>query len=58
MTAWPLWQLVFPPAEVLQRGLAQFEPSEEEVTERLTMLRGPMRQVVEGQEIDFEEAFS
>jgi hypothetical protein len=58
VTAWPLWQLIFPPAEVLQRGLVQSEPSEEEVAERLTMLRDLMRQVVEDREIDYEEAFS
>ena len=56
--AWPLWELVFPPGDVIQRSRAGTEPTEKEITARLEKLRGLMQRVVDGEAINYEESFS
>ena len=56
--AWPLWELLFPPADVIQRSLAGTEPTEREITARLEKLRGLMQRVVEGEAINYEDSLS
>jgi hypothetical protein len=58
VAGWPLWTLVFPPADVILRTVNDKEPTEEEVTERLVELRVLMERVVKGATIDYEAAFS
>jgi hypothetical protein len=55
---WPLWELLFPPADVIQHSYAKTEPSEDEITIRLSKIRGLMEQVVGGDAISYEESFS
>jgi hypothetical protein len=56
--AWPLWELLFPPADVIQRSRAGTEPTERQITARLEKLRGLMQRVVEGEAINYEGSFS
>jgi hypothetical protein len=56
--AWPLWELLFPPADVLKRSQSGTEPTEKEITARLETLRGLMQRVVEGEAINYEDSFS
>lgn len=56
--AWPLWELVFPPADVVQRSHAGTEPTEKEISARLDKLRGLMQRVVGGEAINYEDSFS
>ncbi|MDA8400047.1 MAG: hypothetical protein M0008_08380 [Actinomycetota bacterium] len=53
--AWPLWELIFPLAEVIQWSHAGTEPTEKEITARLDKLRGMMQRVVGGEVISYEE---
>lgn len=54
--AWPLWELIFPPADVIQRSQVGTEPTEKEVTVRLDKLRALIQRVVEGEVINYEES--
>jgi hypothetical protein len=56
--AWPLWELIFPPADVIRRSHAGTEPTEKEVAARLDKLRELMQRVVDGEAINYEESFS
>ncbi len=56
--AWPLWELLFPPADVIQRSRAGTEPTDRAITARLETLRGLMQRVVEGEAINYEDSFS
>jgi hypothetical protein len=56
--AWPLWELVFSPADVIQRSQAGTEPTDKEITARLEKLRGLMQRVVDGETISYEDSFS
>ena len=56
--AWPLWELLFPPADVIQRSRAGTEPTYKEITVRLERLRGLMQRVVEGEAINYEDLIS
>ena len=56
--AWPLWELLFPLADVIQRSHAGTEPTEKEITARLDKLRRLMQRVVGGEAINYEESFS
>ena len=58
VAAWPLWQLIFPPIDVIQRIHAGTEPSEIEVTDRLEKLRGLMQRAVGGEAIGYDQSFS
>ena len=52
--AWPLWELVFPPADVIQWSRDGTEPTERQLTARLEKLRGLMQRVVDGETINYE----
>lgn len=54
----PIWQIMVPPADVIRHALRGSEPSEAETVARLTKLRGLMRRVAQGEEIDYEAEFS
>ena len=56
--AWPLWEVIFPPADVIHRSLSGTEPTDKEITVRLEKLRGLMQRVVDGEAINYEECFS
>lgn len=56
--AWPLWELIFPPADVVQRSISGTEPTDKEISARLQKLRGLMQRVVDGKASNFEEFFS
>jgi hypothetical protein len=56
--AWPLWTIVFPPAQVILLTATQREPSTDEFEGRLHKLRGLMERAVAGQEIDYEAEFT
>ena len=56
--AWPLWELLFPPADVIQWSRAGTEPTERQMTARLEKLRRLMQRVVDGETINYEESFS
>lgn len=58
VTAWPLWKLIFPPADALQHSLSGTEPTDKEIAARLQKLRGLMERVVDGEAINYEESFS
>ncbi len=58
VTAWPLWELIFPTAMVVQRCLAGTEPTASEVSARLQELRGLMEQVIGGRVINFKDSLS
>ena len=58
VTAWPLWELTFPPAEVVQRSLSGTEPTDKELAARLQKLRGLMERTVNGEAINYEASFS
>ncbi len=58
VSGWPLWTLVFPPADVILRTVNDKEPTDDEVTERLAKLRVLMERVVKGDTIDYEAVFS
>lgn len=55
LTAWPLWELIFPPADVVQRSLSGSEPTDKEFAARLQKFRGLMERVVNGEAINYEE---
>lgn len=56
--AWPLWQLIFPPADVVQLSFSRTEPTDRVIAARLQKLRGLMERVVNGEAISLEESFS
>lgn len=56
--SWPAWGILFPPAEVLRYTVSGDEPSEAEVLERFTKVRGLMKRVVRGEVLDLEAEFS
>ena len=56
--AWPVWELVFPPVEVIQRSQAGTAPTDKEITARLDRLRGLMQRVVAGEVVNYEECSS
>ena len=56
--SWPLWELLFPPADVIQHSNAKTEPNEKEITARLDKVRGLMKRVVEGDVINYEDSSS
>ena len=58
LKAWPIWELVFPPADVIRHSHAGTEPTEKAITSRLDKLRGLMQHVVAGEVIKYEETFS
>ena len=58
VAAWPLWLLMFPPAEVARLSAAGLEPSDRDVTDRLAKLRTLMNRAVKGETIDLAQAFS
>lgn len=58
VTAWPLWELIFPPADVVQRSLSGSEPTDTEVAARLQKLRGLIERVVDGEAINYEQCLS
>lgn len=53
---WPLWQLIFPPADVIAWAAAGAEPSASDPAERLVRLRAVMQGVLEGSVVDFSGA--
>lgn len=53
---WPLWSLIFPPAFAIKWSEARHEPDEADVKSRLDQLRDVMRRVVDGEQVDLEEA--
>jgi hypothetical protein len=55
--AWPIWELIFPLADVIQHSHAGTEPAEKATNSRLDKLRGLMQQVVAGEVINYEESF-
>jgi len=57
VTAWPLWELIFPPVDVVRRSLSGTEPTDKEIAARLQKLRGLMQRVVDGEAINHEESF-
>jgi hypothetical protein len=52
VAAWPLWYIIFPPAQVVQHALTRSVPTDDDVAERLVKLRRLMRRAVEGEAID------
>jgi hypothetical protein len=58
VTAWPIWQFIFPLGDVVLRLAAGTEPTEDEVTQRLAMLRPLMRTVVDGGAIPYGIVFA
>lgn len=58
VAAWPLWHIIFPPAEVVQHALRRSGPTDDEVAERLVKLRSLMRRAVDGEAIDYTAEFS
>ena len=55
VTAWPLWQLIYPTTEVMQYIQLGVEPSEEAITARLQKLRSMMARLVSGEIVAYEE---
>lgn len=58
VTAWPLWELIFPPADVIQQSISGTKPTDKQVAVRLEKLRGLMQRVVDGEPINYEASFS
>ncbi len=56
--AWPLWELTFPPDQVVRHSVSGTKPTDKEVEARLQRLRELMQRVVDGDAVNYEEFLS